>query len=230
MEFQELGVQDLIGPINEFEQKHAPKSLYVRGSVDLLLHRRRVSVVGSRKCSNEGIQRTEKLVKLLVKNDVVVVSGLAKGIDATAHNTAIVNRGSTAAVIGTPLDKYYPKEHKSLQEIIATNHLLISQFAIGERTFPSSFPQRNRTMALLSDATVIVEASESSGSLSQGWEAIRLGRQLWILASVANDSRLKWPTEMINYGATVLGESNFDDLMNELPDRKFTADVEMLQL
>jgi DNA processing protein len=94
------------------------------------------------------------------------------------------------------------------------DHLAISQFPVGHPTLRTNFPRRNRTMALITDATVIVEAGETSGSLSQGWEALRLGRPLFIMKSVA-ESGLKWPAEMRRYGADVLADP--DDLLDVLP-------------
>jgi len=83
---------------------------------------------------------------------------------------------------------------------------------------PKSFPMRNRTMALLTDCTVIVEAGEKSGTLHQGWEALRLGRLLFLMESVANDTRLSWPNEMIRYGAQVLSRENLSFVLDEMPE------------
>lgn len=121
------------------------------------------------------------------------------------------------AVLGTPLDQYYPKENRELQDRIAREHLLVSQFPHRYPVQPKNFPIRNRTMALLTDATVIVEAGEKSGSLHQGWEALRLGRLLFILESVASDPALTWPAEMIGYGAQVLSRTNLDAVIQHLP-------------
>ncbi|MFP3594734.1 DNA-processing protein DprA, partial [Chryseobacterium sp. SIMBA_038] len=126
--------------------------------------------VGSRKVSDLGVRRARKISKFLVENNITVVSGLAEGVDATAHKTAIELGGHTIAVIGTPLDKYFPAANKNLQGIIAKDHLLISQFPVGYPTTNKDFPIRNRTMALISDATIIIEANEKSGTRHQGWE------------------------------------------------------------
>jgi DNA processing protein len=144
----------------------------------------------------------------------VVVSGLAKGIDTAAHRAAIDAGGSTVGVIGTPMDQAYPPENAELQKLIGERYLLISQFPMGRSTQRFNFPRRNRTMALISHATVIVEAGETSGSLSQGWEAIRLNRPLFLMSSVV-ESGLKWPEEMLPYGAHVLRET--EELMELLP-------------
>ncbi len=211
--------KDLIGPFNDVERKFDPKTLYCAGDVEILRRGGRVSLVGSRKASSNGLARARKLSRMLAERGVVVVSGLAMGVDTAAHVTAIESGGRTIAVIGTSLDQYYPKENRGLQERIARDHLCISQFPSGYPTQPKNFPIRNRTMALISDATVIVEAGESSGSLSQGWEALRLGRGLFIMRAVAENPTLKWPAEMVGYGARILSDDSFEEFCEWLPSR-----------
>lgn len=204
------------GKLNEFERKHAPEEFYFAGDVSLLDRRRpKVSIVGSREASEEGLRRAAKLAKQLVEANVIVVSGLARGIDAAAHMSAIQAGGHTIAVIGTPLNKVYPKEHAPLQERIAREHLVVSQFAPGRPVGRHNFPMRNRTMALIVDASVIIEAGDGSGTLSQGWEALRLNRALFLAKSVVDRPGLKWPHEMLDYGAHVL--TDVDDLLACLP-------------
>lgn len=206
---------DLLGPLNPVERQNAPEWLYVEGDVALLGSHARVSIVGTRTPSPEGLKRASRLARELVSHGVVVVSGLARGIDAAAHRAAIEGGGRTVAVLGTPLDVAYPRENAALQRQIAEHHLLVSQFPPGHPSGRTNFPRRNRTMALLSHATVIVEAGEGSGSLSQGWEALRLGRELCILRSVAEDAQLEWPAEMRRYGAQIL--TSTEQLLEVLP-------------
>jgi DNA processing protein len=146
---------------------------------------------------------------------------LAAGVDRAAHEAALASGGQTIAVIGTPLDQCYPKENSELQLRIACEQLLISQFPAGHPVMPENFPIRNRTMALLTDATVIVEAGEKSGALFQGWEALRLGRLLFLLESVATHPTLSWPKQLIRYGAQVLSRDNLEIALENLP--AFTA-------
>lgn len=199
--------------LTQVEKKFSPDTLFYKGNISLLQERRRVSVVGSRNISELGIKRVQKITKELVKNDIIVVSGLAKGVDTIAHKTAINNRGYTIGVIGTPINQYYPKENKDLQDFISENHLLISQFPEGYPITPKNFPIRNRTMALISDATIIIEASEKSGTKHQGWEALRLGRRLFILENVLSVS---WAKDMLNYGAEVLTAENYKYLIESI--------------
>lgn len=213
-------IEDLFGPLNEVESKFAPRLLYARGHDELLRIGRRVSIVGSRQASELGQRRAARLARILSEHGITVVSGLALGIDTAAHRAAIQHGGRTIAVIGTPLDEAYPKENADLQAQIAREHLLVSQFAPSQPVQKQNFILRNRTMALVSDASVIVEAGEGSGSLSQGWEALRLGRPLFLMKNIVEDARLRWPSEMLDYGAYVLSEP--EDLLALLPhDRSF---------
>ena len=158
-----------------------------------VLQRPCVAVVGTRKASDAGRARARRLGRELAGHGIVVVSGLAKGIDTEALTATISAGGSVAAVIGTPLDRAYPIENAPLQEHISAEHLLISQFESGTRTFRSSFPLRNRLMAALSDATVIIEAGDTSGTLHQAAECIKLRRWLFIARNVIEDQTLQWP-------------------------------------
>jgi len=202
---------------SEKERKHAPDDLFYEGDVSLLLEGRRVAVVGSRKASPEGLRRAKILTKALVAKEITVVSGLAAGIDTVAHKTAIEQEGKTITVLGTPLDVAYPKENSELLETIKTDHLAISQFPEGTEIQRKNFPIRNRTMALISDATIIVEAGENSGTRHQGWEALRLGRMVYLMQNLVDDPELTWPKEMIEYGAQVLTRENLSELLDAIP-------------
>ena len=209
--------EELIGALNEVERRNAPALLHTRGDVGLLRNGLRVAIVGSRKSSEDGLKRAVRLARMLAERSVVVVSGLAEGIDTAAHRATIHAGGRTIAVIGTPLDRAYPRSNVELQAEIGRSHLLVSQFPIGQAVQRSNFVLRNRTMALLSDASVIVEAGEGSGSLSQGWEALRLGRPIFLLKSVT-ESRLSWPAKMLDHGALVLADP--EDLWEALPSER----------
>jgi len=175
-----------------------------------LLNRPVVSVVGTREATDNGWKRASRLGRELAENKIVVMSGLAKGVDTAALTSAIEAGGKTVGVIGTPLDKAYPIENAELQENIYRDHLLISPFRSGETVHKSNFPKRNRVMALLSDATVIVEASDTSGTLHQAAECLRQGRWLFIVKSIANDDRLQWPSRFIGKPKVQILESTAD--------------------
>lgn len=212
-----VGAEDLLGPLNDVERRYAPPSIYLAGDRSILLAGPRVAVIGSRKASRAGLDATRALAEALVARDVVIVSGLAEGIDTAAHQAAIHAGGETIAVLGTPLDRYYPAQNRALQDRIMREHLAISQFAPGSPVTKGNFPLRNRTMALVSHASIIVEAGDTSGSLHQGWETLRLGRPLVILPAVAEDPRLSWPAKMLQYGAIALPIDRLDEVIESLP-------------
>ena len=216
-----IKTSDILGPLNEFERKHAPAELYIEGDKTLLTKGVRVSVVGSRKMSEAGEKRAWAFAEALVRHGITVVSGLAEGIDTVAHETAIAAGGKTIAVLGTPLSQAYPAKNRELLEAIKRGHLAVSQFPEGYAYRKENFPRRNRTMALISDATVIVEASEKSGTRHQGWEALRLGRLVFLMENVAENGALTWPREMIGYGAQVLRRDDLPEILYDIPS--FTA-------
>jgi DNA processing protein len=164
-----------------------------------LVQKRAVSIVGTRNVSSNGAARARRLARELTEEGIVIFSGLAKGVDTEALQSAIDTDGRVVAVIGTPLDKAYPSENRRLQEQIYQEHLLVSQFPSGRRVFPSYFPERNKLMAALSDGTVIIEAGETSGTLHQAAECVRLGRWLFIAQAVMEDSTLTWPRKFEKY-------------------------------
>jgi DNA processing protein len=180
--------------------------LYYRGLWDLV-YSRSVAVVGTRKPSPEGRARARKLVRSLVQDDITIVSGLAEGIDTEAHRTALAEGGRTIAVIGTPLSQVYPRVNEALQAEIARRFLVISQVPLKRwenqdyRLNRFFFPERNATMSALTEATVIVEASETSGTLIQAKAALHQGRKLFILESNFHNPALRWPQKFEELGA-----------------------------
>ena len=180
--------------------------LYYQGWWDLV-DSRSVAVVGTRKPTQDGLARTRRLVRELVKDDFTIVSGLAAGVDTAAHEAAIDAGGRTIAVIGTPLSHVYPRENADLQRRIAKDFLVISQVPL--RRYESQdfrlnrffFPERNITMSALTEATIIVEAGETSGTLIQARAALQQGRKVFILDSCFQNKRLTWPQRFADKGA-----------------------------
>ncbi|MEM2986460.1 MAG: DNA-processing protein DprA [Candidatus Caldarchaeum sp.] len=209
-----VSMDDLLGhPLDSRERLAAPPRLFVVGKIPIPLQGLRVAVVGTRNPSNQAVEFTQRLVEALVREGVVVVSGLARGVDTVAHTTAIKNRGKTIAVLGTTLNKFYPPENRELQLTIMREHLAVSQFPPNHGTLPHDFILRNHTMAIITNASVIVEAAERSGALSHGWAAIRLGRPVYVPPFIL-ERNLEWPKRMMRHGAVVL--ENFDDLLSSL--------------
>lgn len=216
-------LEQYLESLNTFERKNAPENLFWKGDFSLLTQGRRVSVVGSRKASEHGLRRARIVSEMLIENGITVVSGLAEGIDTIAHKTAIELGGRTITVLGTPLNKSFPASNKALQEEIAEHHLAISQFPEGYPTTKEAFPRRNRTMALISDATIIIEANPKSGTRHQGWEALRIGRMLYILENVLAMPGNTWANEMLQYGAISLGRDQLEEAIVSIPS--FTSEA-----
>ena len=155
----------------------APETLYVRGRLvadDALA----VAIVGSRRATPYGLEVAERLGAALGARGVTVVSGLARGIDSAAHRGALASGGRTIAVLGSGVDVIYPPENRRLAGRIVEAGAVVSQFAPGTRPLPYHFPERNRVIAGLVLAVVVVEAAEKSGALITAGFAAELGREV----------------------------------------------------
>lgn len=157
-----------------------------------------VAIVGTRRPSARGAARARRLARELVAEGVTVVSGLAAGIDTEAMTAAMAAGGRVVGVIGTPLDQASPAENARLQEAVHREHLLLSQFPSGARVQPGNFPARNKVMAAVADATVVVEAAEASGTRHQADECLRLNRWLFFMQSMLEDPSVRWPAEFLS--------------------------------
>lgn len=206
-------------PEKLLDADHPVELLYYRGFWDLI-YTPSVAIVGTRNPSEDGLKRARTLARLLVDDGYTVVSGLATGIDTAAHTAAIARGGNTIAVIGTAIDHQYPKENAALQEKIAREHLLLSQVPVwrysrqgpaGNRLF---FPERNVTMSAITQATIIVEASDTSGTLIQARAALKQGRKLFILESCFRNSSITWPHKYEKQGARRI--KNFEEIQEAL--------------
>jgi DNA processing protein len=182
-----------------------------------LMNKPSIAIIGSRAASIDGLKRASKLTKMLVKNGFVIISGLAEGIDTAVHQACLKENGQTIAVIGTPLNYCYPNNNKDLMQEIAKNHLVISQIPfiryekMDLKIKSKFFPERNKTMSAISDATVIVEASDRSGTLTQARAALDQGRPLFILQNNFENTYLEWPKEFEQKGA--IRVKNIDDIL-----------------
>lgn len=194
-----------------------PPFLFLKGNVHLL-NEKSVCVVGSRNASVDSMKKTEKLVKALIKRNIVVNAGLAKGIDTATHKTALENGGRTIAVIGTPINQYYPKENKDLQLSIEEKGLVVSQFPPCNPVYRWNFPTRNGTMSGISLATIIMEAGETSGALRQADYALKQGRDVLIPQSAINNSSISWPKKYIKKGAHAF--KNLKEVLQILNDNE----------
>jgi len=187
------GLQDAKDPVELF---------YYIGKLELF-YTRRIAIIGTRKPSEESLQITHDIVTNLVNENFTIVSGLASGIDTQAHKSAIAAEGRTIAVLGTPLNKVYPPANSHLQREIANNHLLISQVPFYRYTQQGClynklfFPERNKTMSALTEATLIIEASDTSGTLTQATAALYQKRKLLIWDTCFNNEKWTWPSRLL---------------------------------
>ena len=185
---------------------HPVALLYYQGWWDLASSPA-VAVVGTRRPSPEGLARARRLVRALVADGYTVVSGLAAGIDRMAHEAAMAAGGRTIAVLGTPLSHAYPKENRALQRQLAARFLVLSQVPLRRyeaqdyRHNRGFFPARNVTMSALTEATVVVEAGDTSGTLIQARAALAQGRRLFLLDSCFRNPSLSWPARFVERGA-----------------------------
>jgi DNA processing protein len=191
-----LGASDY--PIQLADVVDAPPLLFVEGDATVL-SLPSVAVVGTRKASEEGVQRAFRAAHALAEAGIMVVSGMAIGIDTAAHQGALAARGKTLAVMGTSIDRRYPAENAPLAtRIVAEGGALVSEFSPGSPTRPWHFLRRNRTMSGIAEATLVVEASETSGARSQALAALEHGRPVILPASLV--SAHKWARELVETG------------------------------
>lgn len=198
----QLVAQDLMEALVNGYSSEFPQIFY-KGDIGLL-KQKSVAVVGTRSPSPEGKARATKIASLLIEMNFAVMSGLAKGIDTVAHKTALSRQGKTIAVLGTPIHKIYPSENKPLADQIASSGLVLSTSLPHEEKGKYLFPRRNRLMALLSKATIIIEAGPTSGVVHQAAECLRQKRTLILLKSLVENKDLPWVAGFLKSGAKVL--------------------------
>jgi DNA processing protein len=157
------------------ELRRPPDPLYARGMLACAAAPA-VAIVGTRHATPYGVRTARALATACARAGIAVVSGLAQGIDAAAHVAALEAGGRTVAVLGTGLDRCYPRTHHALQQRIGEEGLLLSELPAGSTGHPGSFPERNRIIAALADITVVVEAPAQSGALITADRALELGR------------------------------------------------------
>lgn len=156
-----------------------PATLFVVGD-DSALERRAVAIVGTRRASGYGLATAAEMADELARAEMVVVSGLALGIDGAAHRAAVAAGGRTVAVLPSPIDRIYPPRHRTLaREIVRSGGALVSEVAIGAPVGRPDFARRNRIIAGLAEAVVVVEAPDRSGALLSAAAAISIGRELY---------------------------------------------------
>jgi DNA processing protein len=181
-----------------------PARLFVRGGAPDALERPAVAIVGARSCSAYGAQVARDLARELAAVGVTVVSGLARGIDGEAHRGALAAGGMTVAVLGCGIDRDYPAAHAELARRIAATGAIVSEYPPGVEPAPFRFPARNRIIAALAGATVVVEARARSGALITADFALELGRDVFAVPGEITNALSVGTNDLIRQGATPL--------------------------
>lgn len=186
--------------------------LYVRGNHALMLTKKKVAIVGSRKPTPYGKRVAQELSAFLANNDVCVVSGMALGIDAIAHYAALDAGGDTVAILASGVTNPYPKTNFNLyKRIIKENGLVISEKADYELPQKYDFPLRNRLIGALADVVVVIEAAEKSGTMTTAYHAMNQGKTLFALPGNIYSESSKGCNRLISEGAYPL--INFEDIL-----------------
>ncbi len=188
----------------------APPVLFALGNLSLL-QRPTIAIVGTRHATATGLRAAERIARECADAGALVVSGLARGIDAAAHAGALSSTGSTAAVIGTGNDIAYPADHRGLQSRIARDGLLLSELPPGQRATRGSFPERNRLIAALAQLTVVVEAGHKSGALLTARAANTLNRACAAVPGSFDVAACLGSNELLRDGAHVI--ASVDDVL-----------------
>jgi len=190
-------------PVRLKEINQPPPVLYIRGEYlmdDLFA----VAIVGTRKVTPYGRQMTEEIAAFLAANGITVISGLARGVDAIAHQTALKAGGRTMAILGSGVDRIYPPEHRGLAEQIMERGAVMSDYAVGTPPDASNFPPRNRIISGLSLAVVVIEAAETSGALITAEFAAEQGREIFAVPGSVLAPQSKGTNRLIQKGAQPL--------------------------
>lgn len=204
-------------PENFNQLNDAPPVIYIRGRTDILNYPAMVSIVGARNASVNGRKIASKIAYDLTESEIIVVSGMARGIDAAAHKGALFAKkehGTTIAVLGTGVDVAYPKENQGLYEQICAQGAVVSEFALGTQPQAANFPRRNRLVSALSAGTLVVEASLNSGSLITARMALEQGKDIFAVPGSPLEGRSAGCNQLIRDGA-YLTESA-EDILNTL--------------
>ena len=191
-----------------------PPLLYLRGRTELLAANS-LAIVGSRNATAQGERDAERFSRVFSDAGLTIVSGLALGIDAAAHRGGLAAKGSTVAVLGTGVDLLYPKRNAMLGERIASEGLLVSEFALGTPAIAYNFPRRNRLISGLSRGCLVIEAALASGSLITARTAAEQGRDVFAMPGSIHSPLSKGCHALIKAGAKLVESA--EDVLGELP-------------
>ncbi|PZO09506.1 MAG: DNA-protecting protein DprA [Burkholderiales bacterium] len=201
-------------PPDLLQMADPPVFLYVMGDLAVLAHPRRLAMVGSRNPTPQGEANAHQFARALGQAGVCVVSGMALGVDGAAHAGALEGGAPTIAVVGTGLDRVYPRRHLSLAHRIAAHGAIVSEYPLGTPPLAANFPQRNRLIAGLSQGTLVVEATLKSGSLITARLAAEQGREVFAIPGSIHAPQSRGCHALIRQGAKLVESAQ--DILEDL--------------
>lgn len=190
-----------------------PITLFAKGNINLLKEKS-IAIVGCREPSTYGKYVAKNFATQLSKRDIIVISGMARGIDTEAHNGCLDNNGKTIAVLGCGIDIVYPKENTKVYLEILKNGLIISEYIVGTKPEAGNFPQRNRIISGLSSGVLVVEAREKSGTMITTDLALEQGKELFVIPGNITSSTSEGTNNLIKEGAKLV--TSVDEILEEL--------------
>jgi len=199
------------------EIQNPPEKLYVLGNLpsEPLANRPKIAIVGTRKATAQGRLLAKEIARKLTELGVIIVSGLAMGIDTSAHEGAVKAGGQTIAVLANGLDTIYPRQNENLaKKILELDGAIISEYPTNTPSFPNQFLERNRIISGLSIATIIIEAPERSGSLATANWAVEQGREVFVFPGPIDHPNYRGSHKLIRDGARLIG--SIEDLLEDL--------------
>lgn len=211
MKIEEIKLGDMAYPYMLSEIYSPPKKIYVLGNKEIL-REKSIAMVGCRNCTKYGANVAREIAYNLGKQNIITVSGLARGIDTMCHIGTIEGNGKTIAVVAHGLDMIYPKENRELaKRIIISGGAIITEYEIGEKPKKQNFPARNRIISGISESTIVVEAQKESGSLITANFALEQGRNVFAVPGNINNKNSEGTNELIKQGANIL--TNYLDVV-----------------
>lgn len=199
-----ITIEDEEYPYKLRKIENFPLYLYFKGNIELL-NKKSIAIVGTRNCTSYGKNMSKHLANSISNNNIVIVSGLARGIDTYAHIGALKNKESTIAVLGCGIDTIYPKENEILaNEILNKNGLIISEYIMGSKIEKNNFPARNRIISGISDGVLVIEAPERSGALITVDFALEQGKEVFAVPGNINSFYSRGTNNLIKDGAQLV--------------------------
>ncbi len=211
----EITPEDIRFPSLLKEMQNPPQRFFLKGMLpESSLY---ISIVGTRKATYEGKELAKQIARRLAEKNIIVVSGLALGIDAAAHDGALIGGGKTVAVLANGLDTIYPRQHEQLaHKILESGGGIISEYPIGTPALPHQFLERNRIISGISSATIVIEAPLRSGSIVTARTAAEQGREVFVFPGPIQNQNYRGSHQLIRNGARLV--SSFDDIVEDISE------------